>query len=48
MEKHQHIHDNGGWDGWNMIKIEKHPCNDKRDAEARGSYSCLTKAFFPE
>ena len=30
----QSIRDNGGWDEWNMIEIEKNPCNDKREAEA--------------
>jgi hypothetical protein len=35
---YQYIRDNGGWDNWNMIEIEKYPCNDKREAEAREVY----------
>ena len=38
MKKYQYIRNNGGWDEWNMIEIEKHPCNDKREAEAREEY----------
>ena len=26
---------NGGWDNFKMIEVEKYPCNDKREAEAR-------------
>jgi predicted GIY-YIG superfamily endonuclease len=26
---------NGGWDCFNMIELEKYPCNDKREAERR-------------
>ena len=36
--KYQFIRDNGGWDEWQMIEIEKYPCNDKREAEARERY----------
>jgi len=32
------IRDNGGWDNWKMIEIEKYPCNDKREAESRERY----------
>ncbi len=32
---YQTIRENGGWNEWNMIEIEKYPCNDKREAEAR-------------
>jgi hypothetical protein len=38
QKKYQYIRDNGGWDNWNMIEIEKYPCNDKREAEAREVY----------
>jgi len=34
QKNYQSIRDNGGWDEWNMIEIEKNPCNDKREAEA--------------
>lgn len=36
--KYQYIRDNGGWDNWLMIEIEKYPCNDKREAETRERY----------
>ena len=29
------IRDNGGWDNWSMIKIEKYPCNDDLEARSR-------------
>ena len=29
------IRDNGGWEMFRMIEIEKYPCNDKREAEKR-------------
>jgi len=32
---YQMIRDNGGWEAFNMIEIEKYPCNDKREAEKR-------------
>ena len=32
---YQHIRENGGWCEWNMIEVEKYPCVDKREAEAR-------------
>ena len=28
----------GGWDNWQMILIEKYPCNDKKEAESRERY----------
>jgi len=37
-KKYQIIRENGGWDEWKMIEIEKYPCNDKRDAERREEY----------
>ena len=37
-KKYQYIRDNGGWDCFNMIEVEKFPCNDKREAEAREEY----------
>ena len=37
-KKYQYIRDNGGWNEWNMIEIQKYPCNDKREAEAREEY----------
>jgi hypothetical protein len=32
------IRDNGGWENWRMIEVEKYPCNDKREAEHREEY----------
>ncbi len=29
------IRENGGWDDWNMIEIEKYNCNDGNEARAR-------------
>ena len=29
------IRDNGGWDNWSMIEIEKYLCNDENEARAR-------------
>lgn len=29
------IRENEGWSNWEMIEIEKYPCSDKREAEAR-------------
>ena len=37
-KKYQYIRDNGGWNEWNMIEVEKYNCNDKREAEAREEY----------
>jgi len=38
QKKYQSIRDNGGWNEWNMIEIEKYPCNDKKEAEAKEEY----------
>jgi hypothetical protein len=32
------IRRNGGWENWKMIEIEKFPCVDSREAEAREEY----------
>ncbi len=32
------IRENGGWDNWSMIEIEKYPCNDGNEARARERY----------
>ena len=36
--KYKHIRENGGWDDWIMVEIEKYPCDDKREAEVRERY----------
>ena len=32
------IRENGGWDNWSMIEIEKWPCNDGNEARSRERY----------
>jgi hypothetical protein len=32
------IRDNGGWDNWSMIEVEKYVCNDSNEATARERY----------
>jgi len=32
------MRDNGSWDNWDMIEIEKYPCNDEREARTRERY----------
>ncbi len=36
------IRNNGGWNNWIMIEIEKFPCNDGNEARARERYWCET------
>jgi hypothetical protein len=40
FEKHGHLYirDNGGWNNWSMIEIEKYKCKDKYEAEKRERY----------
>ena len=41
-KKYQYIREKGGWDNWNMIEVEKFPCNDGNEARAREEYwRCL-------
>ena len=35
---YQIIRQNGGWDNWNMIEIEKYCCKDSNEASARERY----------
>ena len=35
MKVYQFIRDNGGWNNWSMIEIEKYPCNDGNEARKR-------------
>jgi hypothetical protein len=37
-KKYQYIRDNGGWDRFNMIEVEKFPCNDGNEARSREEY----------
>jgi hypothetical protein len=32
------IRENGGWDNWSMIEVEKYNCNDSNEATARERY----------
>lgn len=32
------IRENGGWDNWDMIEIEKYPCDDENEARSRERY----------
>ena len=35
---YQTIRQNGGWDNFSMVEIEKHPCNDSNEARTRERY----------
>ena len=35
QKKYIEIRNNGGWENFKMIEVEKYPCNDNREAEAR-------------
>jgi len=35
---YQYIRDNGNWDEWVMIAIEKYSCNDKKELEIKERY----------
>lgn len=35
---YQFIRDNGNWDNWEMIQIEKYPCSDQNEALSRERY----------
>ena len=38
QKNYQYIRTNGGWDEWDMIEVEKYPCNDGNEARAREEY----------
>ena len=38
LKVYQFIRENGGWDQWEMILIEKYPCDDVDQARARERY----------
>ena len=40
MKVYQFIRENDGWDAWLMVEIEKFPCKDKREADARERHWC--------
>ena len=35
---YQVIRENGGWENWEMVEIEKYPCLDRNEARARERY----------
>jgi len=35
LKLYQMMRENGGWEMFKMIEVEKYPCNDKREAEKR-------------
>ena len=35
LKVYKTIRDNGGWDNWSMIEIEKFGCQDRNEASAR-------------
>ena len=37
-KKYEIIRNNGGWINWEMIEIEKFPCNDSNEARSRERY----------
>ena len=37
-KKYAYIRDKGGWNNFNMIEIEKFPCNDGNEARVREEY----------
>ena len=38
IKLYKSIRQNGGWNNWTMIEIEKFPCNDSNEAHARERY----------
>jgi len=38
LNVYTYIRENGGWDNWSMIEVEKYSCNDLNEATARERY----------
>jgi len=38
LKVYQYIRENGGWENFDMIEIEKYPCNDANEARKRERY----------
>jgi hypothetical protein len=38
LKLYKMINENGGWDKWDMIQIERYPCSDGNEARARERY----------
>ena len=40
LKVYQMIRNNGNWENWEMIEIEKHPCDNLNEARARERHWC--------
>jgi hypothetical protein len=38
LKLYENIRENGNWENWTMIEIEKYPCNDGNESRARERY----------
>jgi hypothetical protein len=38
LKVYKMIRENGGWDNWTMLEIEKYPCNDGNESRLRERY----------
>ena len=38
IKLYEMIRENGGWENWSMVEIEKYPCSDGNEARARERY----------
>jgi len=38
MKVYEFIRNNGNWENWTMVEIEKYPCNDGNEARSRERY----------
>ena len=38
LKVYEIMRDNGSWENWSMIEIEKYPCNDQQEATKRKRY----------
>ena len=50
--KYRIIRENGGWDNWEMIEIEKYSCQDENEAKAKERYwietlNCSLNSYVP-
>jgi len=41
IKLYKFIRDNGGWNDWDIIKIEDYPCDNKKQAVSRENYWCF-------
>ena len=51
LKVYQIIRDNGGWENWEMVEVEKYPCSDSNEARSRerfwyeNLYATLNSSF---